>query len=88
MSGTYTPEMIAMLHRQIAQFSSDELLKERAAAWRDASPEECLTATAESCSEVEWMFSVMEPEVRERAMEPEPVSDRILAILEAMQKPS
>lgn len=82
----YTPEMLAMLERQVAYFSSDELLLERAALWRDATPEECLIATRESCEEVEWMFGLMEPEVRERALQPEPVPDEIIAILEAMQR--
>jgi hypothetical protein len=82
----YTPEMLAMLERQIAYFSSDELLLERAAPWRDASPEECLLATKESCEEVEWCFERMEPEVRERARQPEPIPDEILRILEAMQQ--
>lgn len=82
----YTPEMLAMLERQRAYFASDDLLRERAALWRDATPEQCLAATIESCKEVEWMFAMMEPEVRERAIQPEPISTEILAILEAMQR--
>jgi hypothetical protein len=74
-----------VLKRQIEYFSSDDLLRDRAAPWRDASPEECLAATIESCKEAEAMFAMMEPEVRERALQPEPIPDDILAVLEAMQ---
>jgi hypothetical protein len=81
-----TPEMLAMLDRQREYFASDQLLIDRAKPWRDATPEECLVATMESCREVDWMFSMMEPEVRERALRPEPIPEGVLAILEAMQK--
>ena len=75
-----------VLERQIAYFRGDMVLRDRAAIWRDATPEECLAAVAESCAEVEALFAMMEPDVRERAMQPEPISDGILSILEAMQR--
>ena len=75
-----------MLDRQREYFASDQLLIERAEPWRDATPEDCLVATMESCREVEWMFAMMEPDVRERAMQPDPIPERVLAILQAMQK--
>jgi hypothetical protein len=75
-----------VLQRQIEYFSSDDLLRERARLHRDASPEECLVATAECCELAEAMFAMMEPDVRERARTPEPVPDRILAVLRAMQQ--
>jgi hypothetical protein len=76
----------AMLERQVAYFSSDQLLIDRAEPWRGVSPEECLVATMESCREVERMFEMMEPDVRERAMQPEPIPDHVLATLQAMQR--
>jgi hypothetical protein len=79
-------DLRTMIEQQIALFSGDQLLIERAAAWRDASPEECLMATMESCREVEWMFAMMEAEVRERAMQPVPIPDHVLATLQALQR--
>lgn len=78
--------MLAVLERQREYFASDQCLLDRAALWRDATPEECLIATKECCEEVEWMFEVMEPDVRERALQPEPIPDEVLRILEAMQR--
>jgi hypothetical protein len=75
-----------VLRRQVEYFSSDQHLRDRAEPWRGLSPEECLVATEESCKEVEVLFAMMEPEVRERAMRPEPIPPEILAILEAMQR--
>ena len=82
----YTPEMLAMLERQRAYFASDQLVRDRVEPWRGATPEECLEATIESCKEVELLFAMMEPQVRERAMQPEPLSPQVVAILEAMQR--
>jgi hypothetical protein len=76
----------AMLERQVAYFSSDQLLIDRAEPWRGVSPEECLVATMESCREVECMFAMMAPEVRERAMQPEPIPEDILLILQAIRR--
>jgi hypothetical protein len=78
--------MIEQLKRQIEYFSSDQLLIERAAPFRDLTPEECWAETIASCKEVDWLFSLMEPDVRERAMQPEPIPDHVLRTLEAMQR--
>ncbi len=75
-----------VLRRQVEYFSSDEVLRERAIPYRDASPEECLVATVECCEMAETMFAMMEPDVRERARAPEPVPEQILAVLRAMQQ--
>lgn len=75
-----------VLRRQVEYFSSDEVLRDRAVLYRNASPEECLVATAECCAMAEAMFAMMEPDVRERARVPQPVPEHILAILQAMQR--
>jgi hypothetical protein len=75
-----------VLKRQIEYFSSDELLRDRAAVYRDMTPEECWVETRELCGMLDWFLDRMDPEVRARAMEPEPLSDELIAILEAMQR--
>lgn len=75
-----------MLAAQRAYFASDELLRDRAATFRGLSPEECWAATVEACEEVEWMYSLMDPETRARAERPEDVPPEVLARLEAMQR--
>jgi hypothetical protein len=77
----YTPEMLAMLERQREHFSSDELIKERAALWRDATPQECLAALAESCAEADYFFSRYSPEVLEQVLEPEPLPSDTVELL-------
>jgi hypothetical protein len=62
----YTPEMLAMLERQREHFSSDEMLEERAALWRDATPQECLAALAESCAEAAAFLSRYPPDLLEK----------------------
>lgn len=86
MAGKITPEMNAMLERQRDYFASDERIKERAALWRDATPEECLAATIESCAEAAYYLGLQTPEELERALAPEPIPADTLAILEALQK--
>ena len=79
-------EMNAMLERQRAHFASDELLVERADELRGASPTECWEATRELCASLDWFVERMEPDVRARALEPEPLSEEIIRVLEALQK--
>ncbi len=81
-----TPEMLAMLERQRAHFASDEFLVERANDLRGASPTVCWEATKELCASLDWFVARMEPEVRARALAPEPLSRDLVEILEAMQK--
>jgi hypothetical protein len=80
----YTPEMLAMLERQREHFSSDELIKERAAVWRDATPQECLAAVAESCEETAFFLSQYSPDLLEEALEPEPLPSDTLELLERL----
>lgn len=70
-----------MLERQVAYFSSDERLTERAAEIRDATPAERWAAMCELCATSAWFL-----DRNAHAMEPEPRSPEVIAILEAMQK--
>ena len=82
----YTPEMLAMLERQREYFASDGALVERAAEFRDLTPAECWAATVELCAGLDWFLARMDPETRARALEAEPLSDELVAILEALQR--
>ena len=81
----YTPEMLAMLERQRAYFAREALV-ERAAEMRGATPAECWAATVELCAGLDWFLARMTPETRARALAPEPLSDELVAILEALQR--
>jgi hypothetical protein len=83
---TFTPEMLAQIEAQRAYFASDELIKDRASLWRDATPEECLAAVIESCNEAERLLSMKTPEELERVLAPEPIPADTLAILERLQR--
>lgn len=80
----YTPEMLAMLERQREHFASDEVIEERAAMWRDATPQECLAALAASCAEAAFFLSRYTPEVLEKALEPEPLPRDTVELLERL----
>jgi hypothetical protein len=80
----YTPEMLAMLERQREYFASDDLIKERAAVWRDATPQECLAALAESCADAAFFLSQYSPDVLEKALEPEPLPRDTVELLERL----
>jgi hypothetical protein len=69
------------LERQRAYFASDERLRDRAAAWIDASPEECLAAVHESCEEAAFFLSRLDPETLERALAPRPLPPETEALL-------
>jgi len=76
----------AMLERQVAYFSSNEFLRERADELRGASPAECWAATVELCATLEWFLDRMDPATRAHVMSPEPLSPELTGILETMQK--
>ena len=80
----YTPEMLAMLERQREYFASDELVKERAAVWRDATPQECLAALAESCADAAFFLSQYPPAVLEKALAPDPLPRDTVELLERL----
>jgi len=70
-----------MLERQRAYFSSDQLIKERAAVWMDATPEECLAAVAEACAEAAFFLSQYDEETLERALQSDPLPDDTVELL-------
>ena len=55
--------------------ASDEVIRERASLWIDATPEECLVAVDESCAEAEFFLSRLDPVELERALAPDPLPD-------------
>jgi hypothetical protein len=83
---TFTPQMLAELEAQRAYFASDEHIRERSAVWRDASIAECLAATADACREAESLMALKTPAEIERLLEPEPLPEDTIAILEALQR--
>jgi hypothetical protein len=84
---TFTADMLAQIEALRAHFARDEHVKERAARWRGATPEECLAAVIEQCREAEYFLSLKTPEELERVLAPEPLPADTLAILEALQRP-
>ena len=81
---TNLAELNAKLEAQRAYFASDELLLERAELWRDASPLECLRATAEESETATRMIDNLPPETAERALAQEPVPPDTLELLEQL----
>jgi hypothetical protein len=73
-----------MLEAQRAYFASDEMLRERAELWREASPAECFRATAEECETAIRMIDRLEPSLAERALAPEPLPGDTMALLEQL----
>jgi hypothetical protein len=82
----FTPDMLARIEAQRAYFASDDHLRERAAIWRDATPEQCLVAVIEQCREAEYVLSLKSPDELERVLAPEPIPEDTLAILENLQQ--
>ncbi|MBL0216128.1 MAG: hypothetical protein IPQ07_19875 [Myxococcales bacterium] len=82
----FTADQLAKLEAQRAYFASDELIKDRAAIWRDTSPEECLVAVIDSCNEAAHFLSLKSAEELERVLAPEPLPPDTIAILEALQR--
>lgn len=76
----------AILARQVAYFASDDRIKERAALWHDATPQELLESLDGLCHEGDLMLDAMEPATRARslAFAARPLPDDTLAILEAL----
>lgn len=73
--------MIETLEAQRAAFSSDDHIRERASAWMDASPAECLRAVDESCAEAAFFLERLSPEDLERALAPDPLPAETLELL-------
>lgn len=80
--------MLAKIEAQRAYFASDDHVKERAAIWRDATPEACLEAVIGLCTDAAYFLSLKDPETLARVLEPPPIPDDTIAILEALQRRS
>lgn len=81
-----TPEMLEILEAQRRYLAGDEHLVERAAPWREATPEQHLAAVIEQCREAAYFLSLKDPSELERVLTPLPLPDDTIAILEALQK--
>lgn len=76
-----TPEMLARLEAQRAYFASDDRIRDRAALWIDATPQECLAAVHESCEEAAFFLSRLDPASLEQALAPTPLPADTEALL-------
>lgn len=77
-------EMLAVLEAQRAWFASDEHIKERAALWRDATPEECFEAVAELCTDAAFFLSRLSDDELQSALAPDPLPPDTIQLLEAI----
>jgi hypothetical protein len=75
----------AILEAQRAYFASDEHIIERAARYREMSPEECLAEVIGLCRDADYYLAMKSEQQRERALAPQPIPDDTLAILERLQ---
>jgi hypothetical protein len=66
----YTPEMLAMLERQRAYFSSDDHIRREVEIWKDSTPEERLAELASMCAAGDFFLSRMDPQQLERVLRP------------------
>lgn len=82
-----TPEMQAQLEVQRAYFASDELIIERASAWRHRTPEQCWSETLECCRMAERFLAMKTPQELERALAPLPLPEDTAAILDVLRQP-
>lgn len=69
-----------------SHLASDEAIRERAAVWRDLSPEACLAATGEECEVAIWMLEHLDPVTRERALDREPLPSDTIELLERIAR--
>lgn len=77
---------LAILERQRAYFASDERLRDRAAVWRDLTPEECLVGLEEQCLDAEEMYALKTPEELAILLEPSPIPPDTIELLKALQQ--
>ena len=87
VAAAFTPEQLAMIERQRAYFASDDLIRDRAALWADASPEECLAGAEESCHEAAFFLERLTGDELERALAPDRLPDDAIAILSTLCRP-
>lgn len=86
MSGTYTPEQLAMLEAQVAHFASDDHIRAEVEVWRDATPTERLAELERMCAIADHFMSQLPPEQLERMMTREPLPEESISILAALRK--
>ncbi len=76
----------AILEAQRAHFASDEHIIERAARYREMTPEECLAEVIDLGRDAEYYLAMKSEVELERALAPEPIPADTLAILERLQR--
>ncbi len=79
-------DALALIDAQRAYFASDERIRERAAAWADASPQECLESVREECEAAMQLIAMKPDAEQERALAPEPIPPQTIALLERLQR--
>jgi hypothetical protein len=85
VAAAFTPEQLAMLERQRAYFASDDLIRERAAPWIGASPEERWIEVKGMCEWAETCLENLPADAGERARNREPLPASTIALLESLQ---
>lgn len=78
--------MLAQIEAQRAYFASDDHIRERAAMWRDATPEERFAAVIEQCREAEHFLALKDDGELARVLADEPLPDDTRTILENLQR--
>jgi hypothetical protein len=76
----------AILEAQRAYFASDEHILERAARYREMSPEECLAEVIDCARAGAQLLALKSPEELAAILEPVPLPADTLAILENLQR--
>jgi hypothetical protein len=79
-------ETMAKLEALRAELSSEAHVRERAAVWRDAGPEERLEAVAEQCAAAAELLSLKDEVEFARALESRRPPPDTLALLERLQR--
>jgi hypothetical protein len=79
-------EALAKLEAQRAYFASDDRIRDRVALWRDATPAECLAATAEECAAAAQLLAMKDPDELAAVLAPAPIPADTVAILEELQR--
>jgi hypothetical protein len=76
----------AILEAQREYFASDEHIKDRAARYRDMTPEQCLAEVIDLCRDAGYFLAMKSPDELERALAPDPLPADTVSILERLQR--
>jgi len=79
-------DSLSRIEAQRAYFASADRVRERAAVWADATPEECLEAVREECRAAMQLLALKSPDEQEAAMRPDPIPPHTVMILERIQR--